>query len=72
MRRPIYISGDMLDDIRNAYGCGVPTEKLASQLGIAEDALRRLLGLPQWKPAASDNAEPELDLWAVDRLDAAL
>ena len=45
-----YISGDMLDDIRNAYGCGVPTEKLASQLGIAEDALRRLLGLPQWKP----------------------
>ena len=49
-----YISGDMLDDIRNAYGCGVPTEKLAAQLNIAEDALRRLLGLPAWKP------EPEL------------
>ena len=49
-----YIDQDTLDEIRNAFGCGVPTEKLASQLGIAEDALRRLLGLPAWKP------EPEL------------
>ena len=67
-----YICGDDLQDIRNAYGCGIPLERLAAQVGVSEDDLRRLLGLPQWKPAASDNAEPELDLWAVDRLDAAL
>ena len=45
-----YIDQDTLDEIRNAFGCGVPTEKLAAQLNIAEDALRRLLGLPAWKP----------------------
>ena len=45
-----YIDQDTLDEIRNAFGCGVPTEKLASQLGIAEEALRRLLRLPQWQP----------------------
>ena len=49
-----YIDGDQLDEIRNAYGCGIPLERLAAQLNIAEDALRRLLGLPAWKP------EPEL------------
>ena len=54
MKRPIYISGDMLDDIRNAHAMGVSLELLAAQLGIAEDELRRLLGLPAWKP------EPEL------------
>ena len=45
-----YISGDDLQDARNAYGCGIPLERLAAQLNIAEDALRRLLGLPQWAP----------------------
>ena len=45
-----YISGDMLDDARNAFAMGVSLELLAAQLGIAEDALRRLLGLPQWAP----------------------
>ena len=54
MKRPIYISGDMLDDARNAHACGIPLERLAAQLGIAEEALRRLMGLPEWQP------EPEL------------
>ena len=45
-----YISGDMLDDIRNAHAMGVSLELLAAQLGIAEEALRRLLRLPQWQP----------------------
>jgi hypothetical protein len=45
-----YIDADTLQDIANAYGCGIPLETLAAQLGIAEDALRRLLGLPRWQP----------------------
>ena len=49
MNRP-YIDQDTLDEIRNAYGCGIPLERLAAQLGIAEEALRRLMGLPEWQP----------------------
>ena len=49
MRQP-YFDADTLQDARNAHACGVPTEKLAAQLNIAEDALRRLLVLPPWKP----------------------
>ena len=49
MRQP-YLDADMLQDARNAYGMGVSLETLAAQLGNSEDALRRLLGLPQWKP----------------------
>ncbi|MGB4709970.1 MAG: hypothetical protein WBH28_15995 [Fuerstiella sp.] len=49
MNRP-YIDQDTLDEIRNAYGCGIPLERLAAQLNIAEEALRRLLRLPQWQP----------------------
>ena len=44
-----YISGDDLDDIRNAHACGVPLEKLSAQVGTDEDDLRRRLGLPEWK-----------------------
>ena len=53
MNRP-YIDQDTLQDARNAYGMGVSLETLAAQLGIAEEALRRLMGLPEWQP------EPEL------------
>ena len=45
-----YIDQDTLDEIRNAYGMGVSLKTLAAQLGTTEDALRRLLGLPAWKP----------------------
>jgi hypothetical protein len=45
-----YIDQDTLDEIRNAYGMGVSLETLAAQLGIAEEALRRLMGLPEWQP----------------------
>ena len=45
-----YIDQDTLDEIRNAYGMGVSLETLAAQLGITEEALRRLLRLPQWQP----------------------
>ena len=45
-----YIDADTLDEIRNAYGCGIPLERLAAQRGICEEALRRLLGLPAWQP----------------------
>ena len=49
-----YIDQDTLDEIRNAFGSGIPLATLAAQLGIAEEALRRLMGLPEWQP------EPEL------------
>ena len=49
-----YIDQDTLDEIRNAYGMGVSLKTLAAQLGTTEDALRRLMGLPEWQP------EPEL------------
>ena len=45
-----YIDADTLQDARNAHACGIPLERLAAQLGIAEEALRRLLRLPQWQP----------------------
>jgi len=48
MRGTPYLSADTLDDIRNAYGCGVPLETLAAQVGTSENDLQRLLGLPQW------------------------
>ena len=60
-----YLSGDDIADARNAYGLGVPLATLAAQLGVSEDELRRLLGLPEWKRLP---AQLELDLWAVDRL----
>ena len=44
-----YIDQDTIDDIRNAYGLGVPLETLAAQVCTTEDDLRRLLGLPAWK-----------------------
>ena len=45
-----YISGDMLDDARNAFAMGVSLELLAAQVGTSEDELRRLMGLPRWQP----------------------
>ena len=50
MKHATYISGDMLDDARNAFAMGVSLELLAAQVGTSEDELRRLLGLPQWQP----------------------
>ncbi|MCA9036411.1 MAG: hypothetical protein KDA91_14850 [Planctomycetaceae bacterium] len=63
-----YIDGDTLQDIRNAYGMGVPLDQLAAQVGITEPELRRLLGLPQWGP----EVQTQPDLFADDRLDAVL
>ena len=68
MNRP-YLDADTLQDARNAYGCGIPMELLAAQVGVSEDDLRRLLGLPAWKQLPQ---QTELDLWAVDRLNAKL
>ena len=69
MSGQLYIDQDTLDDIRNAHAMGVPLQRLAAQVGVSEDDLRRLLGLPAWKQLPQ---QPELDLWAVDRLDAVL
>ena len=61
MNRTTYISGDDLDDIRNAHACGVPLEKLAAQLGTDEDDLRRRLGLPSWKRLPERGDQPQRD-----------
>ncbi len=55
-----YIDADTIDDVRNAHACGVPLEQLAAQVGIAEDALRRLLGLSH-RPIQPDpfDGQPE-------------
>jgi hypothetical protein len=50
-----YIDGDTLDDIRNAHACGISLELLAAQVGVSEDELRRLLGLPAWKQLPQQN-----------------
>ena len=50
MKRSPYISGDQLEDARNAHACGIPLDRLAAQLGTSEADLRRLLRLPQWQP----------------------
>ncbi len=59
-----YIDQDTLDDIRNAHACGIPLERLAAQVGVSEDELRRLLGLPAWKQLPQQNEfdwEPQRD-----------
>lgn len=65
-----YISGDELTDARNAYGMGVPLEKIAGHLGVSESELRQALGIPDPEPKpAADGC----DLFAaVERLDAVL
>ena len=45
-----YISADDLEDIRNAYGMGVPLAELSARVGVSEQQLRRWLGWPEWKP----------------------
>ena len=50
-----YLCQDVLADARNAHACGIPLQRLAAQLGIAEDELRRLLRLPAWKQLPQQN-----------------
>ena len=50
MKRTPFLSGDDLEDLRNAHAMGVSLETLTAQLGTTEDALRRLLDLPQIQP----------------------
>jgi hypothetical protein len=50
-----YLCQDILDDIRNAHACGISLELLAAQVGVSEDELRRLLGLPAWKQLPQQN-----------------
>ena len=64
-----YIDADTLDDLRNAFAMGVPLETLAGQFGTDEQTLRRRLRLPQLDESPR---QTQLDLWAVDGLDARL
>lgn len=46
-KQPKELTADELDEIRNAWGFGVPLSILARQRGIDEQELRRQLGLPE-------------------------
>jgi hypothetical protein len=63
-----YIDADDLDDIRTAHISGIPLDHIANQIRVPEADLKRLLRLPEAKPAQTDC----IDLWSVDRLHAAL
>ena len=61
MNRTPYIDGDTLQDIANAYGCGVPLDRLAAQVSTDEDDLRRRLGLPEWQRLPERGDQPQRD-----------
>lgn len=65
-----YLSGDEIEDARNARGCGVPLERIARHLRISVDEFRQSLGLPTLRPIPE--VEPRIDLWKVEQLNAVL
>ena len=69
-----YIPQDIIDDARNAYGFGVPLDKIAGHIGVSVAELQNALGLPQWKSEPVQDRQRELpfDLFATDRLDSVL
>ena len=67
-----YIAQDVLDQCREARRQGRTLEQLGGQLNCDPAHLARLLGVPDVKPAASNNAADGFDLWSCDRLDGQL
>ena len=63
-----YIDGSTLNEAREALRQGRTLEALAGILRCSPEHLARLLGIPDVKPATSNDAETGFDLWAVDRL----
>ncbi len=68
----VYLSGDQIDEAREAIRTGTSPLHVAWQLGVTVEELQSLLGNPQWKqvPAARIAGESDrIDLWAAeDRL----
>lgn len=67
-----YLDADTIADARNAWGCGVPLDKIAGHVGITVSELRAALKLPPLKREPMKAANSEFDLWSVDRLDGVL
>ena len=63
-----YIDQSTIDDARNAYGFGVPLDKIAGHIGITVGELRTALGMPGLKREPSPVQETEFDLWRADEL----
>ena len=58
-----YIDADTIADARNAWGCGVPLDKIAGHLRISAAELRAVLQLPSLK------ATDEAVLWRTHEID---
>lgn len=66
-----YLPGDVVDQIRNARGFGVPWEVIANKLGLSVDQCREALGLPSLKPIPEVTSEPDL-FAGLERLEQVL
>lgn len=62
-----YLDGDTLDQCLQALRDGQTLDDLAGKLHYEPSHLARLLGLPTCQPAAQQDADQSVDLWAVDR-----
>lgn len=65
---PKDLSGDDIEDIKNARGCGIPDDRIAGHHGITVDQMLQAIGQPAKTTPAADVAADSCDLWAVDRL----
>lgn len=57
-----YLDQSTIDDARNAFGCGIPLDRIAGHLGVTVAELRNALGLvalqrdpPQRTPETASN-----------------
>ncbi len=64
-----YLDADTIADARNAWGCGVPLDRIAGHLQVTVAELRHILNLP---PLKRSDPEAGCDLWQMDRLDGVL
>ena len=64
-----YIDADTIADARNAWGCGVPLDKIAGHLRISVAELRAALGMPGLTPVPTTD---EPDLWRTHELESQL
>lgn len=69
MSRVNYLDQDTRDQAEEAKRQGMPVATIAQRLGMSPDNLCELMGWPQWKQIP---AEPETDLFALDRLEGVL
>ena len=67
-----YVSGDELDEICDALRVGISLVLVAAELRVPPRELAAALGVPRKPERWPEPSDGELDLWAVDRLEAVL